>query len=106
MAARYNASYAGIGEMLVAPWMVAAMHARAEKVKAAAEADAPVARRGKHRGRYKASFEVESGVREAPDRRAFGRVVNTSPESFYVEFGTSDTPKHRTLGRALSAARG
>jgi hypothetical protein len=103
--AGYEASYTGIGEMLVAPFMVAEMRRRAEKVKAAAEAAAPVDEGGTHPGRYKASFHVDSGVREGKTRRAYGEVTNDSPEAFYVEYGTKKTPRHRTLGTALDAAK-
>lgn len=99
MAAGYRADYSGIGDMLTAPFMVAEMRRRAEKVKARAEALAPV-----DDGEYKRSFDVSAGVREGRHRRAYGRVTNTAPHAFYVEFGTTDTPRFRVLGRALDAA--
>jgi hypothetical protein len=103
----YKADYEGIGLMLCAPWMVADMRERAEKVKEIAEDIAPVARTGDHRGRYKASFRVESGVREATrkrTKRAYGRVINDAPEAYIVEFGNKNTPRHATLRNALHLA--
>lgn len=79
--------------------MKAEMVRRAEKVKAAAEADAPV-----YTGRYKDSFKIESGIRDEPTRRAYARVENDSPEAVYVEFGTKNNEAHHTLQRALEAA--
>lgn len=108
MAASYRASYTGIGELLCAPFMVAEMRRRAERVKALAEATAPVDDdpHNKHRGRYKRSFSVESGIRVGKTRRAYGRVLNDAPEAYYVEYGNVNTPRHRILGRALEAAGG
>lgn len=103
---RFNASYEGIGEMLRADWMVGEMRRRAEAVKNAAESDAPVGGSGDpHRGRYKESFSVESGIREGKTRRAVGRVVNDSPEAVFVEYGNKNIDAYHTLGRALDAAR-
>lgn len=98
---KYNQSYRGIGDMLSMPEIQAEMLRRAEKVKALAEAAAPVYERGRHPGRYKGAFRVSSGVRRLPSRRAYARVTNDSPEALFVEFGNVNTPKHRTLGRAL-----
>jgi hypothetical protein len=106
MADGYDANYAGIGEMLCMPGMVADMRRRAEKVKDFAEATAPVDDGGPHPGRYKAAFHVDSGIQQGKTRRAFGRVTNDSPEAFYVEYGNRNVPKHRTLGTALTAAAG
>jgi hypothetical protein len=106
MTAQFRADYRGIGEMLCSEEMQADMHRRAERVAAAAEADAPVGGvSDPHRGRYKASFSVESGVREGKTRRAFGRVVNDSPEAVYVEYGNKNIDAHHTLGRALDAVK-
>lgn len=98
----YRKSYAGVGEMLVMPGMVAAMAGRANKVAARARATAPV-----QTGEYADSFVVTSGIRP-PGRgpaRAYGRVTNTSDHAIHVEFGNEHSRGHRTLGRALSAAR-
>jgi len=104
----YKQSYAGVGDLLRADFMVADMHARAERVKLAAEAIAPVGKTSdgdKHPGRYKASFTVESGIRHGRTSRAVGRVVNDSPEAFLVEWGNRNTPRYRVLGKSLGAAK-
>jgi hypothetical protein len=106
MTAKLSGDYGGIGDMLCAEWMRADMHARAERVAAAAELDAPVGGADDpHRGRYKASFHVESGVQHGKTRRAFGRVSNDSPEAVYVEYGNKNIDAHHILGRALDAAK-
>lgn len=102
---RYDASYSGLRELLNSDFMKAEMLARAEKVKAAAEAAAPVMEDGPHPGRYKAAFTVSAGTHGGEHHdRAFGRVENHAPEAFYVEYGTRNNPRYRTLGRALDAA--
>lgn len=109
MSATYRHNYKAFDSaVLCAPWMVANMLARAERVKAAAEASAPVSddADNPHRGRYKASFSASGGVRTSPTRRAYGRVTNDAPEAPFVEFGTKNNPRHRTLGKALDAAGG
>lgn len=103
MAFRWD--YKGGGDMLTMPGMQAEMRRRAERVQAAAEADAPVGR-GPHAGRYKRSFSTTSGVRgRGRGKRAFGRVTNDAPEALFVEYGTRNNPRYRTLGRALDAAK-
>lgn len=105
---KFTGSYSGIGQLLCADFIEADMLRRAEKVRAAAESAAPVSRspKDRHRGRYKASFSVSSGIREGKrNRRACGRVVNTAPEARFVEFGAKGVPRYRTLGTALMAAR-
>lgn len=106
MGAHYKPSYRGVGEMLVDPFMQGAMHHRAEAIAARAEAIAPVATTGKHRGRYKASFHVTSGIRVAKTTRAYGRVSNDAPEALAVEYGTANNPAHHTLMIAALAIRG
>lgn len=102
MAVRIN--YAGMGEFLRSPEMQAAMHALAEQFMARAIATAPVDEKGPHPGRYKRSFRVESGVQHKKTARAYGKVINDSPEAFFVEFGTKHNPKHRTLGKAFGSS--
>lgn len=102
MASRYVHNYAAFDrECLCAGFMVAEMHARAERVKAAAIAISP-----QRTGHYKASFEVSSGVSSlgGPEQRAYGRVANTAAYAPWVEFGSKRIAKHRVLGRALHAA--
>lgn len=96
---QFRASYKGIGKMIRGPEMRAEMRRRAQKVKAAAVATAPV-----DSGEYKRSFKVTSGARGGRNKdRAFGRVTNTAPHAIYVEHGTSNNPAHHTLRRALRA---
>ncbi|MGZ6806390.1 MAG: HK97 gp10 family phage protein [Mycobacteriaceae bacterium] len=107
---KFNPSYVGLGEVLRCPEMQAEMRRRAERIKAAAEAMAPVgdaAKGDKHPGQYKASFHVESG--SGPSLRgvrAYGRVTNDAPHAAAVEFGNSHSPAQHVLGRALDAAGG
>lgn len=107
--AGFNASYAGIADLLNAPFMVAEMRRRAERVAARAAATAPVGNPAtdRHAGRYKASFRVESGAGGGVNHdRAYGRVINDAPEAFYVEFGTSRQEARHTLRNALHEAAG
>lgn len=96
----FKASYRGIGEMLRSPAMQAEMLRRAEKIKARAEATAPA-----ESGEYKASFEIESGVKHGKTSRAYALIRNTSDHAAAVEFGWKNTPRHRTIGKALDAAK-
>jgi hypothetical protein len=64
---RYRHQYKNFGDaVLRSEWMVAEMRRRAEAVKAAAEALAPVGdpATDSHSGRYKDSFSVSAGVRK------------------------------------------
>jgi hypothetical protein len=99
----FKASYRGIGELLRSPMMQAEMVRRAEKVKARAEATAPVG--DKDGGEYAASFKIESGVKHGKTSRAYARIANTSDHAAAVEFGWKNTPRYRTLGKALDAAK-
>jgi hypothetical protein len=120
MAARYRHDYENFDRVvLCAPFMIAEMHRRAERVKVFAEAHAPYDPNDKDGTHYRDSFEVSSGVDESLDGtlRAFGRVSNTDmPTARFVEFGVPPgvdkngraypgTPRHRTLGAALEAAK-
>lgn len=100
-AVHYKASYNGIGDMLRAEFMQAAMKVRAEAVADRARAIAPVDEDSPHRGRYRDSFEVSSGVAHRKTSRAYGRVTNVAPEALAVEFGTRNNPAHHTLVQAL-----
>lgn len=97
----FTLDYEGVGKLLCGPEMQALMRERAELGAQRAQSTAPVDAASPHPGRYRESFVVESGVREGKTRRAFGRVVNTSPEAILVEYGSRNNPRHRTLGRAL-----
>jgi len=88
--ARYNPDHIGVGRMLRAPFMETAMVKVAERIRARAEAAAPVSHDAKdpHRGRYKASFHVRSHAHGgATHDRAEAIVFNDSPEAYWVEFG-------------------
>ncbi len=102
----FNASYKGIGELLVSEMVRAEMVRRAEKVLALAKATAPDAT--PQGVGYVASFELEAGtkVSKKGTRRALARVKNTSPHAIYVEFGGHNLDAHRTLGKALREAGG
>lgn len=102
MAARYRASYRGIGEMLRSPRMESEMRRRAERVRVQAAATAR-----RDTGQYAASFRVLSGRRGGFKRdRAFGRVINADEAAPYEEFGTSWQDAQHTLRNALRAAGG
>lgn len=105
----FHPSFTGLGELLSSPAMQAQMHARAEKIAVQARVTAPVgpSTDGTH---YRDAFEVSSGVREQPSRRAYGRVANDSEHAAAVEFGNGRTraqtiDAHHVLGRAIDAAR-
>lgn len=103
----FQANYQGIGDMLCAPYMQDAMRRRAEAGLAYAVSIAPVNTGGPHPGRYKASFQVHSGVRRGATSRAYGELSNTSPEAPYVEYGNG-TPAfqgHHILARALDVMK-
>jgi hypothetical protein len=112
MAARFTASYTGIGQMLVAPYMIEEMGARADRVLARCVETAPVYTGpflDLHRGRYKASFHRSPETIKTSGKgtkRALGRVVNDSPEAFWVEYGTRNNDAHHTMRNALDAAGG
>lgn len=101
----FTFDYEGVGELLCGPEMQALMHKGAELISIRARSDAPVDPSSPHPGRYRESFVVEFGVREAKTKRAFGRVVNTADEAILVEYGSRNNPRHRTLGRSLDFLR-
>jgi hypothetical protein len=107
MAARFNAHYGGIGEMLRSDFIAAEMLRRAEKVKAQAEATAPYDPDDPDQTHYRDAFRTEVDRRGgAHHDRAVARVVNDDKAAFFVEYGTRNNDRHRTLGKALDAARG
>jgi len=106
MGAYYNASYPGIGDMLIDPFMIEAMRVRGEAVLARAVALSPVGRqnRDSERPRYIQSFDpVEVGIRQRGSRRAYARVSNHSDHALAVEYGTRNNPAHHVLVKALDA---
>lgn len=107
MAGAFDPSYAGLGELLVSPEMQAAMRQKAQQAADYAEALSPVGPVGDpHRGLYKSSWEVDSGVRSAPSRRAYGRVTNTTDYAASVEFGNGRMDGQYVLTRAIDAMKG
>lgn len=108
MGAKFYPSYEGIGALLRSPMMEKEMARRAALIKDRAEATAPVGdpRTDPHPGRYRDSFRVESGTEGGFKKdRAYGRVLNDSPEAFYIEFGTSKIEARHTLLNAAQAAK-
>ena len=102
----YNPSYHGIGELLASPEMQAHMHHDADKIRDAAEAMSPIGPASDpHRGEYKASWEVDSGVRESPSRRAYGRVSNPVDYAASLEYGNGRMEGQYVLTRAIDFAR-
>lgn len=103
--AEFKANYAGIGELLRSAEMQAAMLAKAEQVKAAAEADAPYDDKDRNGDHYRDHFSARAGVEDRAGGRAVGIVENDSPIAFHVEYGTVHNDAHHTMTRALDAAR-
>jgi hypothetical protein len=111
---KFDPSYEGLGELLRGPEMQAEMKRRAYRAVIAAAADAPVGPPSDpHRGEYRDSFHVEAGVMTdvKGERRAYGKVSNSSPHAVAVEYGKGGRSKgptssaHHTLGRALDSMR-
>jgi bacteriophage HK97-gp10 putative tail-component len=112
---RISFSFEAIGsEILRADFMVAEMEKRANRIKAEAEARAPVydgPGRDPHRGRYKESIRVES-TDHGGDRhdRAEARAVADSPEAIFVEKGARAyggipaRPGQHIMAQAMMAA--
>lgn len=104
--ANYKLNPAGFrANLLQSDFMAAEMAARAERVKAVAEASAPI-----ETGHYKESFEVKTSKRGGiHNDRAEGRVITTDPAALSIEFGHltqggTFVDGHYTLTRALDAA--
>lgn len=103
---RFTPSYAGVGQMLRAPFMRAEMERRAHRVKDVAEATAPYYEPDPDGRHYKDAFHVESTDRGgAKHDRASASVVNDDTAAVAVEYGNRNTPKHATLRKALDAAK-
>jgi hypothetical protein len=112
--AGYKPSHSGLGELLRGVELQQEMRRRAEKIKEAAEVTAPVGPPSDpHRGLYKASFEVDSGVMRdvQGNLRAYGKVTNTTDYAVAVEYGTGGRAvepaksAHHTLTRAMDFAK-
>lgn len=98
----FTFSYEKLGELLNSPEMVAEMDRRIKAAEAWAVAHAPVAKTGKHRGRYKASFRSSAFPHGgASHDRAEGELVNDAPEALYVEYGNRGAEPYHLMLRAL-----
>lgn len=91
---RYELNTAAFGRVLLrAEFLREHLDARAERVKEAFEATAPVGspyETDDHPGRYRDSASVESGTMHVPNgrgERAYGRVVVSDPAAMSIEFG-------------------
>lgn len=105
MAARFKMSRKGVGQLLKSPMIRADMVRRAEVIKGAAEAIAPVGGPSDpHSGHYKESFYVTSTDRGGRRRdRATATVGNSAYYARWVEWGTEKVPAHHVLLRAAQA---
>lgn len=105
--ATYRHDYVAFDRLVLsAPFMIAEMEKRGDRVLARAELTAPYYAEDADGEHYRDDFELEVGIRETPTRRAFARVSNHNSAAFLVEFGSKNNPRHRTLGNALDAAGG
>lgn len=117
MSSKMSFSYEAIGsQILRSNLMEAHMRDRAQRILLAALDRAPVyddPDRDEHRGRYRASFRIES-TKQGGDRhdRAEAKVVNDAPEAIWVELGARAykgipaRPAQHILGQAMMAAEG
>lgn len=106
---RYVPNRANLGVMLRSDFIKAAMVARANRIKAFAEALAPVGdpTTDPHSGLFKSSFHVHSTNRGGPNHdRAEATVENRAPHAQWVEFGTSRQRGHHTLLHAAKLGGG
>ncbi|MFI9204036.1 HK97 gp10 family phage protein [Streptomyces sp. NPDC053048] len=93
---------AGLRQLLNSSMVTAALVARAEEIKAVAEATAPV-----NTGTYRTSFEVWARRRMGVRKDRTGAVViNVARHARFVEYGGDGTPAHHTLLRAATSSRG
>jgi hypothetical protein len=108
MAARFKMSRKGVGELLRSEMVRADMVRRAELIKSAAEAIAPVGGPSDpHPGRYKESFYVRSRTRGGKRRnRATATVGNRAYYARWIEYGSERVTAHHVLLRAAQAGGG
>ena len=108
MAARFKMSRKGVGQLLRSPMIRADMVRRAELIRSAGEAIAPVGGPSDpHSGTYKASFYVTSTSRGGRRRdRATATVGNSAYWARWVEYGTERVPAHHVMLRAAQAGGG
>lgn len=107
---RWDWHYRDFGALLCGPEMLALMDVTVQKLKAAAEAIAPIgdSHEDDHPGLYRSSFETETGVASngLPGKRAYGRLTNTAPYAAAVEWGNRRAPAQHVMARALDHVRG
>lgn len=97
----YNASFSGIGELLRAEFIGAALYTKAQAVRGMAEATAPY--EPSSTTHFRDAFHVKPPeVADGGDRVSV-TVYNDDDAAVQIELGTSSTPAHRTLTRALDA---
>jgi hypothetical protein len=113
MTTRYVHNYGAFDRLVLNSEMMRdAMHGRAERVQERFVETAPVSDEpdDEHRGRYKDSSTVESGLDGGPHHdRAYGRVTVHDPAAMSIEFGHraedgSHVEGSYTLTNALNAA--
>ncbi|MFE5828743.1 hypothetical protein ACFQ8W_00480 [Streptomyces sp. NPDC056508] len=103
----YTGRYSGIGRMLQRPWLYKPCRDAAVKMKALAEAEAPVGdpETDSHAGLYKASFDVvpiwkNVPFRGRPRHRPGAMLINTARHAQAVEYGDWDVPRYAPLSKA------
>jgi hypothetical protein len=106
VAARFKASYSGVGQLLRSDMMEREMLRRANLIRNVAEGIAPVGTPpgDPHPGVYKAAIVVASTKRGGRRRdRAAATVTNTAYYARWVEYGTERVPAHHVMLRAAQA---
>ncbi len=104
---RFDASYAGIGEMLNAEFMQAEMLRRANAGQNFAASIAPFDEKSTDGSHYIAGFKTSSGTHGGHEHdRAYGRLENTDGAALWVEIGSKHNAAHHVLGRALDIMGG
>ena len=109
MAARFKLKRRGVRQLLKSPEVQAEMVRRAELVKAAAEAQAPVGTPpgDPHPGLYKTSVKITSKRSGGRNKdRAVAYATNTAPYARWVEYGNGSGPARHVMLRAGMAGGG
>lgn len=108
----YTGRYTGMGNMLRQPWMLSAVLPVAHKAMVVAQGLSPTGHfpEDKHPGQYRASFEVNYGLkpkkfRGRPAKRMTATVVNRAPHAGIVEYGNGKTPEYRVLRNMIDAMK-
>lgn len=101
---KFDASFAGIAQMLRSEMVGLALEGQAKRVLDRAKSLAPVSETSAHPGRYRDSFKVRVGLNRRRSR-VEAVVYNDSPEALMVEKGTINNPPYNVLTRALDILR-